>query len=216
MAAKGINERFYSRAGDRRRGGFVEAQGGDTVLLARGSVAAKLGLPVYGVVAFAQSFADGVHTSIPAPGNYALAAARGGVDSRLNRSLEALGVTADDIAVVSKHDTSTNANNPNEAELHTRMAAALGRTTGYPMCVVSPKTLTGHAKGGAAVFQVAGVVDMFRTGCIPGNRTLDCLDPAMETATHFVCPRTPLQLAAPIKAGILTSLGFGHVLAVVT
>ncbi|QNH96260.1 type I polyketide synthase [Corynebacterium anserum] len=215
MAAKGINERFYSRAGDRRRGGFVEAQGGGTVLLARGSVAAEMGLPVYGVVAFAQSYADGMHTSIPAPGLGALAAARGGKDSRMNRSLEALGVTVDDIAVVSKHDTSTNANDPNEADLHTRMSAALGRSQGNPLFVVSQKTLTGHAKGGAAVFQVAGIADMFRTGRIPGNRTLDCLDPAMRSAQHFVWPRSPLQMAQPIKAGVLTSLGFGHVSAVV-
>ncbi|MBB0991923.1 3-oxoacyl-ACP synthase, partial [Dietzia sp. SLG510A3-30A2] len=39
MAAKGIDERHYSRANDRRRGGFVESQGGGTILLARGDVA---------------------------------------------------------------------------------------------------------------------------------------------------------------------------------
>ncbi|WP_426718784.1 fatty acid synthase subunit beta domain-containing protein [Corynebacterium auriscanis] len=213
MAAKGISERFYSRAGDRRRGGFVEAQGGGTVLLARGAVAARMGLPVYGVVGFAQSYADGIHTSIPAPGIGALASVR--KSSQIRGNLEALGVTADDIAVVSKHDTSTNANDPNEANLHTRMAKALGRTPGNPMFVVSQKTLTGHAKGGAAVFQVAGITDMFRTGRIPGNRALDCLDPAMEDSLYLVWPRSPLQLDRTIKAGILTSLGFGHVSAVV-
>ena len=84
LAAKGINERFYSRANDRRRGGFVEAEGGGTVLLARGDVAARLGLPVYAVVAHAQSYADGIHTSIPAPGLGALAAGRGGKNSVLD------------------------------------------------------------------------------------------------------------------------------------
>ena len=68
MLAKGIDERRVSRANDRRRGGFVESQGGGTLLLARGDVAARMGLPVLGVVAYASSFADGVHTSIPAPG----------------------------------------------------------------------------------------------------------------------------------------------------
>ena len=37
-----------------------------------------MGLPVLGVVAYAGSFADGVHTSIPAPGIGALAAGLGG------------------------------------------------------------------------------------------------------------------------------------------
>ncbi|WP_010613811.1 beta-ketoacyl synthase N-terminal-like domain-containing protein, partial [Actinomyces oris] len=68
MRAKGISDRHFSRANDRRRGGFVEAEGGGTVILARGSVAARMGLPVAGVVGFVSSYADGAHTSIPAPG----------------------------------------------------------------------------------------------------------------------------------------------------
>jgi fatty acid synthase len=211
MADKGLNERFYSRANDRRRGGFVEAQGGGTILLARGSVAARLGLPVQSVVGFAASFADGAHTSIPAPGQGALAAGRGGQDSRLSKGLAELGLSADDIAVVSKHDTSTNANDPNESRLHTRLAQAVGRTEGNPMYVVSQKTLTGHAKGGAAVFQTAGLGDMFRTSRIPANRSLDCVDPEMATAPNLVWLREPLQLNRTVKAGLLTSLGFGHV-----
>ncbi|MGO1634945.1 MAG: beta-ketoacyl synthase N-terminal-like domain-containing protein, partial [Corynebacterium variabile] len=211
MAAKGLNERFYSRANDRRRGGFVEAQGGGTILLARGSVAAKLGLPVQSVVGFAASYADGAHTSIPAPGQGALAAGRGGKNSRLARDLAKLGVSADDIAVVSKHDTSTNANDPNESKLHTRLASVLGRTAGNPLYVVSQKTLTGHAKGGAAVFQAAGLGDMFRTSKIPANRSLDCVDPEMASSPDLVWLRNPLQLQRTVKAGLLTSLGFGHV-----
>ncbi|HEU4360851.1 MAG TPA: fatty acid synthase subunit beta domain-containing protein, partial [Mycobacterium sp.] len=68
MRARGISDGKFSRANDRRRLGFVEAQGGGTILLARGDLAAKMGLPVLAVVAYAQSFGDGVHTSIPAPG----------------------------------------------------------------------------------------------------------------------------------------------------
>ena len=70
--------------------------------------------------------------SIPAPGLGALAAGRGGNDSQLARSLAKLGVGPDDIAVVSKHDTSTLANDPNETELHERLADSLGRSAGAP------------------------------------------------------------------------------------
>ncbi|MGB7363980.1 MAG: beta-ketoacyl synthase N-terminal-like domain-containing protein, partial [Rhodococcus sp. (in: high G+C Gram-positive bacteria)] len=119
MHAKGIDDRRFSRANDRRRGGFVESHGGGTILLARGDLALEMGLPVLGVVGWAQSFGDGVHTSIPAPGLGALGVGRGGPDSAMALSLSSLGVAADDIAVISKHDTSTNANDPNEAELHT-------------------------------------------------------------------------------------------------
>lgn len=213
MRAKGISDSKFSRANDRRRLGFVEAQGGGTILLARGDLAAKMGLPVQAVVAYAQSFADGVHTSIPAPGLGALGAGRGGKDSLLARSLAKLGVGPDDVAVVSKHDTSTLANDPNETELHERLADSMGRAQGAPLFVISQKSLTGHAKGGAAVFQLMGLCQVLRDGVIPPNRSLDCVDDELATAGHFVWVREPLHLGEkfPLKAGLVTSLGFGHV-----
>lgn len=213
MRAKGIADSKFSRANDRRRLGFVEAQGGGTILLARGDLAVKMGLPVLAVVAYAQSFGDGVHTSIPAPGLGALGAGRGGKDSMLARSLAKLGVGADDIAVISKHDTSTLANDPNETELHERLADSLGRSDGAPLFVVSQKSITGHAKGGAAVFQMMGLCQMLRDGVIPPNRSLDCVDDELATAQHFVWVRDTLRLGEkfPLKAGLVTSLGFGHV-----
>ena len=213
MRAKGISDAKISRANDRRRLGFLEAQGGGTILLARGDLALKMGLPVLGVVAYAQSFADGVHTSIPAPGLGALGAGRGGRDSALARSLAKLGVGADDIAVISKHDTSTLANDPNETELHERLANAFGRSAGAPLFVISQKSLTGHAKGGAAVFQTIGLCQVLRDGVIPPNRSLDCVDEDLAVSAHFVWARETLRLGdrVPLKAGLVTSLGFGHV-----
>ena len=213
MRGRGIHDSKFSRPNDRRRLGFVEAQGGGTILLARGDLALKMGLPVLAVVAFAQSFGDGVHTSIPAPGLGALGAGRGGKDSPLARALAKLGVTADDVAVISKHDTSTLANDPNETELHERLADSLGRSEGAPLFVVSQKSLTGHAKGGAAVFQMMGLCQMLRDGVIPPNRSLDCVDDELAGSAHFVWVREALPLGGsfPLKAGMLTSLGFGHV-----
>ena len=213
MRARGISDGRFSRANDRRRLGFLEAEGGGTILLARGDIALAMGLPVLAVVAYAQSFADGVHTSIPAPGLGALGAGRGGRDSVLARSLAQLGVGADDIAVISKHDTSTLANDPNETDLHERLAGALGRSAGAPLFVVSQKSLTGHAKGGAAVFQMMGLCQILRDGVIPPNRSLDCVDEEMASAAHFVWPRQTLHLGERfgLKAGLVTSLGFGHV-----
>ncbi|OBK95179.1 3-oxoacyl-ACP synthase [Mycobacterium asiaticum] len=213
MRGRGIHDSKFSRPNDRRRLGFVEAQGGGTILLARGDLALRMGLPVLAVVAYAQSFGDGVHTSIPAPGLGALGAGRGGKDSALVRALAKLGVSADDVAVVSKHDTSTLANDPNETELHERLADSMGRSVGAPLFVVSQKSLTGHAKGGAAVFQMMGLCQMLRDGVIPPNRSLDCVDDELAGAAHFVWVRDTLRLGGkfPLKAGMLTSLGFGHV-----
>jgi fatty acid synthase len=213
MRAKGISDSKFSRANDRRRLGFVEGQGGGTILLARGDLALKMGLPVLAVIAYVSSFGDGVHTSIPAPGLGALGAGRGGKDSNLARALAKLGVGPDDIAVVSKHDTSTLANDPNETELHERLADALGRSAGAPLFVVSQKSLTGHSKGGAAAFQMMGLCQILRDGVIPPNRSLDCVDDEMANAAHLVWLRDTLRLGDkfPLKAGLITSLGFGHV-----
>jgi fatty acid synthase, bacteria type len=213
MRAKGISDSKFSRANDRRRLGFVEGQGGGTILLARGDLALRMGLPVQAVIAYVSSFGDGVHTSIPAPGLGALAAGRGGRESELAKSLAKLGVGADDIAVISKHDTSTLANDPNETELHERLAASLGRSTGAPMFVVSQKSLTGHSKGGAAAFQMMGLCQILRDGVIPPNRSLDCVDDELSGAAHLVWVRETLRLGEkfPLKAGLVTSLGFGHV-----
>ncbi|WP_026161303.1 type I polyketide synthase [Corynebacterium ciconiae] len=217
MRDKGIEDRYFSRANDRRRAGFVESAGGGTLLLMRGTVALELGLPVQAVVGYAQSFADGLHTSIPAPGLGALAAAQGGSHSQLATQLAELGVHADDIRVVSKHDTSTNANDPNESELHERIQTALGRGAGTPLYVISQKTLTGHAKGGAAAFQLAGLAQVLRSGVIPANFSLDCVDPVLAEHPHLVWLRQPLTLPEQevLKAGFVTSLGFGHVSALV-
>ena len=218
LAARGIEERYYSRPNDRRRAGFVEAAGGGTVLLTRGDVAADLGLPVTAVMGFAGSFADGLHASVPAPGRGLLAAARGGAArggdaSPLARGLAQLGVGPNDIAVVSKHDTSTPVNDPHESELHEDIAAALGRDAGNPLCVVSQKALTGHAKGGAAAFQVQGLSQILATGIIPPNRSLDCVDPELRRFPHLTWLRRPLERggAGVIKCGLISSLGFGHI-----
>ena len=87
--------------------------------------------------------------------------------------------------MISKHDTSTLANDPNETELHERLADAMGRSAGAPLFVVSQKTLTGHAKGGAAVFQIMGLCQILRDGVIPPNRSLDCVDDEMAILDPF-------------------------------
>jgi fatty acid synthase, bacteria type len=166
------------------------------------------------VIAYAGSFADGIHTSIPAPGMGALGAGIGGTKSPLARGLASVGLGVDDVTVVSKHDTSTAANDPNESTLHEKLADSLGRTAGNPLFVVSQKSLTGHAKGGAAAFQLNGLCQLLTTGTVPPNRGLDCVNETLAEHEHLVWLRQALA-TGPLKAGVLTSLGFGHVSAMV-
>ena len=79
--------------------------------------------------------------------------------------------------------------------------------------MVSQKSLTGHSKGGAAAFQMMGLCQILRDGVIPPNRSLDCVDDELASAAHLVWLRDTLRLGDkfPLKAGLVTSLGFGHV-----
>lgn len=216
MRELGLEPGEMSRPNDLRRRGFVEGQGGGTLLLARADLALRMGLPVVGVVGYAGSFGDGIQKSVPAPGLGILACAAGGKHSPLGEALHHYGLTADDIGLVYKHDTSTGANDPNENNLHHQIQVALGRTPGNPLFVVSQKSLTGHAKGGAAAWQINGLCQSLEAGTIPGNRNLDCLDPAMEKYSHLAFTDAPIKAGkGQLKAGLATSLGFGHVGAIV-
>src|SRR4029078_4789914 len=100
------------------------------------------------------------------------------------------------------------------ADPHERLQDALGRTPGNPLLVVSQKTVTGHAKGGAAAWQVDGVLRMLETGVIPGNRNLESVDPLERGNVHLTLGDRPIALAEPLKAALIASLRFRHVSAV--
>jgi len=212
MLDMGLEPHQFSRSNDLRRKGFVEAQGGGTFLVTRGDIAVRMGTPVLAIVGYVGSYGDGIQKSVPAPGMGALSAVLGGQASPLGRALRRYGLTADDIALAYKHDTSTNANDLNENRLHHQLQETLGRTEGNPLWVVSQKTLTGHSKGGAAAWQIGGLLQALATGVIPGNRNLDSVDPEMEQFGHMAFSDVSLDLGeGGLRAGVVTSLGFGHV-----
>ena len=102
---KGIEPDEASRPCDARRGGFVESQGGGTVLMCKLNTAVSMGLPIYGVVAGAWSGSDGIQRSVPHRVKSAYCCRRCSVT--LARSLEQLGLTPNDIGAVSIHGTVT-------------------------------------------------------------------------------------------------------------
>jgi 3-oxoacyl-(acyl-carrier-protein) synthase len=273
--SKGISPRRLSRPNDRRRMGFVEAQGAGALLVCRASLAASLGLPVYGIVAYAASHSDGINASVPAPGQGILGAAaetregealranacqfdarrseiarldaerakleallgaepaeraiaqsrahlahtfaqRNPAISPLRAALGVFGLSADDVAFVSKHDTSTNANDQNESKLHALLAEKLGRTPHLPLHVISQKSLTGHSKGAAAAWQLIGALQAMRDGVIPANRSLEDVAPSLQRVAPLCFSDTTVRAGStPLRAALVTSLGFGHVGAVV-
>ncbi len=56
---------------------------------------------------------------------------------------------------------------------------------------------------------------MFATGLVPGNRNLVSADPRVTPGEALVVDHRTLRRHEPVRAGLVTSLGFGHVSAVV-
>ncbi len=216
LQERGMDPDQASRPCDARRAGFVEAQGGGTLLLCRADKALELGLPIYGLVAGAWSRGDGIQPSIPAPGRGLLGVAAGGPGSPLGRALGAYGLVADDVGAVSIHGTSTEANDLNEVDLHASIALALGRDPGNPLPVIGQKALTGHSKGGAAAWQTIGLLQAMTEGVIPAMPNLDEPDPGLARRLPLCFPDEPVRVGpGALRAALLTSLGFGHVGAMV-
>jgi len=273
--SKGISPRKLSRPNDRRRMGFVEAQGAGALLVCRASLALAMGLPVYGIVSYATSHSDGINASVPAPGQGILGAAAESKHGRERRadacqfnerraavkalesqrssltaalgesaaerviregrahlahtfyrddsaisplrgSLAVFGLDGDDVAFVSKHDTSTNANDSNESKLHARLAAQLERTPHLPLPVISQKSLTGHSKGAAAAWQLIGALQAMQDGVIPANRNLEDVAPNLREIEPLAFSDRDVRARSTIlRAALVTSLGFGHVGAIV-
>ncbi|KAJ2205886.1 fatty acid synthase alpha subunit Lsd1 [Coemansia sp. RSA 520] len=128
----------------------------------------------------------------------------------LRGALAVWGLTVDDIGVASFHGTSTKANDKNESQVIDRQFKHLGRTPGNACPAICQKWLTGHPKGAAAAWMLNGVLQVLRTGIIPGNRNADNISAELEQYEHILYPSQSIQTDG-IKAGLLKSFGFGQV-----
>jgi len=88
----------------------------------------------------------------------------------LRRALAVWGLTDDDTGVLSIHGTSTGANEKNETAIWNDIFATISCTPRNAVSIIAQKSLLGHAKGGSAVWQAAGLLQSVITGVIPGNR----------------------------------------------
>jgi fatty acid synthase subunit alpha, fungi type len=101
----------------------------------------------------------------------------GGVDPRiapLRCALAVWGLTADDIGVLSTQGTSTQANEKNETYMWNTILKTLVRSPDVP--IMAQKSLVGHSKGGAAAWQMVGLLQSIENRVVPGNRNADNID----------------------------------------
>ncbi|ORX72734.1 hypothetical protein DL89DRAFT_264942 [Linderina pennispora] len=130
--------------------------------------------------------------------------------SPLRGALATWGLDIDSISVATFHGTSTQLNDRNESDVVNKQMRYLGRTPGLPIHVVCQKWLTGHSKGVAASWMLNGLLKSMTTGIIPGNANADDIDSEFEKFEYLVYPNRSIRVPH-VKAGLLTSFGFGQV-----
>ena len=222
MYAKGIDARFFSRANDRRRGGFVESQGGGTILLTRGDIALKLGLPV---AAWSDSSTPTPTARTPPSrlgtgrarswhGRQGLQARARPRQARRHAGRHRRGLQARHVHQRQRPERVRTAQHAGPRHRpHRRQPAVRDLAEdAYRSCQGRCLHLPGQRSDPA--------VQVRRDS---GERGARCVDPKLQRDDHMVWVRKPLRIGGgedefgretagrPVKAGLATSLGFGHV-----
>ena len=181
-----------SRPFDPRRDGFVMAEGSAVLVLEEWSRAEARGATVLGEILGSASTADAHHITAPAPGGT-------GAITCMRLAIEDAGITADDVAHINAHGTSTDKNDAAEA-------AAIAKIFGTPGPVItSTKGVTGHALGGAGALEAAAVLLSMNRRLIPPTAGHETLDPEMPDIDLVVGEPRPWAPGPSLS----NSFGFG-------
>lgn len=180
-----------SRPFDRRRNGFVLAEGAALLVLERAAHAAARGVTGYAEVAGYGVTTDAHHPTAPRPDG-------AGAARSMRLALAAGGVDAADVGYVNAHGTGTKLGDIAET---TALATVFG-AGGVP--VSSTKALTGHLLGASGALEAAVTALALGRGLLPPTYRLDDPDPDCPADHVRVAPR-----AATARFALSNSFGFG-------
>ena len=158
-----------SRPFDARRDGFVMGEGAGVVVLEEAGSAAARGATILGEVAGYGSTSDAFHLTAPEPD--------GGPAARaIELALADAGATADDLAYVNAHGTSTQLNDAAET---VALKRALGdRAKRVP--ISSTKSSIGHLLGAAGAVEAVATLRTLETGVIAPTLGYEVPDPECD------------------------------------
>jgi 3-oxoacyl-[acyl-carrier-protein] synthase II len=180
-----------SRPFDRRRNGFVLAEGAALLVLERAGHAAARGVAGYAEVAGYGATTDAYHPTAPRPDG-------AGAAECMRRALAAGGVPAARVGYVNAHGTGTKVGDRAET---TALAEVFG-VGGVP--VSSTKALTGHLLGASGVLEAAATALALGRGLLPPTWHLDDPDPDCPADHVRAAPR-----ATAAEYALSNSFGFG-------
>jgi 3-oxoacyl-[acyl-carrier-protein] synthase II len=156
-----------SRPFDKRRNGFVLAEGAGIVVLERADHAEARGQAAYASVLGWGATTDAHHATTPLPDG-------DGAAESMRRALVDAGVTGADIGYLNAHGTGTKLGDLAES------AAIRAVFAGDTPPVSSSKALTGHLLGASGAVEAAACVLAIGKELLPPTYNLDEPDPACE------------------------------------
>ncbi len=156
-----------SRPFDRRRDGFVLAEGAATLVLEELEHARARGARIYAELLGAASTADAHHITAPSPDG-------SGAVACMELALADAGLSPAEVAHVNAHGTSTPLNDLAEAQAIRKVFGASAPP------VTSIKGVTGHALGAAGAIEAVAVALTIDRRLIPPTAGLEEVDPEIE------------------------------------
>jgi 3-oxoacyl-[acyl-carrier-protein] synthase II len=182
-----------SRPFDRRRSGFVHAEGGAILVLEEMEAALARGAPIIAeVMGFGMS-ADAFHITAPTPDGSGAALA-------IHRGLRSAGLAPEQVDYINAHGTAT----PVGDVAETRAIRSVFGDHAERLAVSSSKSMLGHALGGTAAIEAAICALAIRDQVIPP--TINLTDPDPECDLDYV-PITARP--GPVDVVVSNSFAFG-------
>lgn len=179
---------------DKRRQGFVLAEGAGMLILEEYEHAKARGAKIYGEICGYGNTCDAYHVTAPMPGGESAARA-------MRLAAEEANLTDQDLIHINAHGTGTPLNDKIETAA---IKAAFGEERARQILITSTKSMTGHGLGAAGGFEAIASVLALKDSIVSPTINLD--DPDPECDLDYV-PHTARK--ANITLTLSNSLGFG-------
>lgn len=184
-----------SRPFDRRRDGFVLAEGAAVLVIERLSHAKARGATPLAILSGYGTSADAYHLTAGEPSG-------AGAQTAMRNALKMAGVSPGEIDYINAHSTSTGVGDA--AELAGIEAVFANR--GKDLAISSTKSATGHLMGAAGAIESVFSILAIRNGILPPTRNLE--DPDVGEQFDLV-PK--VAKAKTVRHALSNSFGFGGV-----
>lgn len=179
---------------DKRRGGFVMAEGAGIMILEEYEHAAKRGARIIAEVAGYGNTCDAYHYTAPRPDGTTTAAS-------LSLALREAGYRNDGLLYINAHGTGTHMNDSCETKA---IKIALGEEQARKVMISSTKSMHGHMLGATGAVELIASAIALESGVLPP--TIGYREPDPECDLDYI-PNTARHIQA--EYALSCSLGFG-------